>query len=368
MNISITGGDGFIGQHVRFFLLPYEKSGDVRVHLVPKDAFTRAETLASELSSADVVIHLAGMNRGQDDDVYATNTGIMQTLIEACMRARVRPHIIFASSTHAGTTSAYGRSKRDATQMLCAWGAREGARVAIVTMPHVFGPFSKPFYNSAVATLCHELAEGLPSEVSSDARVELIYANDVARRLYQIIVEKEEGDIRLEGTPMLLSDVYTFLHNAHELYISNVMPKMESVLERQLFGTLQSFVFAKQFPRALDVKHDQRGPIFEIVRSNGEGQIFFSTTRPGEMRGNHYHTRKFERFCVVQGQAEIAIRKLFTKDVMRYPVSGSNPTVIDMPQFHAHSLTNVGTEDLRVVFWISEHYNEHDSDTYHELV
>ena len=367
MKIGITGGDGFIGQHLRFFLLPLEKEGAVEVCLFPKHSFADG-TLETLLADCDAIVHLAGKNRGEDSEMYDTNLSLARTLIEACDAATVRPHIVFASSLHRERDSAYGRSKRDAERLFVEWGARTGAPVAIMILPNVFGPFCKPFYNSAVATLCHELAEGVDSTINDGAQVELLHAHDVARAFYESIVEKTEGEIILSGTHMSLADVYAFLAQAYEQYQSNVIPKLSSTIEQQLFGTLQVYVFDKQFPRVLNVKDDPRGPIFEIIRGNGSGQVFFSTTHPGKTRGNHYHTRKFERFCVVQGDGEIAIRKLFDTKVKRFPVSGSEPTVVDMPQFYAHNITNVGDGDLLVAFWISEHYNESDPDTYYETV
>ena len=54
----------------------------------------------------------------------------------------------------------------------------------------------------------------------------------------------------------------------------------------------------------------------------GPAQVFCSTTRPGRTRGEHFHLRKVERFLVLHGTAEIALRRLFDDEIVRFEVSG----------------------------------------------
>lgn len=365
MRIAITGANGFLGQHVRFYLLPLEKQGKHTVIAVPKDAFENIEKLHALIAPCDIIIHLAGMNQGNDADVYETNIRLAHSLVAAC--EGIRPHIIFGSSIHIARNTAYGRSKKEAGNILVAWGATNSARVSIAVLPHIFGEFAKPFYNSAVATLCHQIAHGLPSEINPGAHVELIHARDVARYFVDIL-DKESGLERIKGHPVALSAVYEMLKSQAEQYQKGIMPMLSGKFETALFMTLHSHLFPVMFPRELEMKSDERGSLFEVARSNKPDLMFFSVTVPGTTRGNHYHTRKFERFCVVQGEARISLRKLLTDEVHLYNVSGNKPVVIDMPTYWTHNMTNVGAEDLLAIFWISEHYNPEDPDTYNEPV
>ncbi|MEK7604880.1 MAG: NAD-dependent epimerase/dehydratase family protein [Patescibacteria group bacterium] len=365
MKIAITGASGFLGQHVRFYLLPFEKQGEHSVVVVPKGAFGNVEKLRELVAPCDAVIHLAGMNQGDDADVYETNVRLARTLAEACGGAR--PHIVLASSTHIERDTAYGTSKKEAGDILQAWGAKNNARVSIAVLPHVFGEFAKPFYNSGVATLCHQIAQDLPPKLNPEAWVELIHARDVAHRLIDML-KTEGGVTRLEGRPIALSAVYEMLALWAQQYRSGVIPMLSDRFETALFMTLHSHLFPTMFPRSLEVKSDDRGSLFEVVRSAKPDLVFFSTTVPGATRGSHYHTRKFERFCVVRGEGRISLRKLLTNEIRTYDVSGEKPVVIDMPTYWTHALTNTGTGDLSAVFWISEHLDPSDPDTYHEPV
>lgn len=365
MKIAVTGASGFLGQHVRFFLLPFEKRGEHSIVVVPKEAFESAEKLRAYIAPCDAIIHLAGMNRGDDSDIYETNVGLARILADACEGNH--PHIVFASTTHFERDTAYGKAKKEAGEILVAWGRKTDSRVSIAVLPHIFGEFAKPFYNSAVATLCHQIAHNLPSEINAEAQVELIHARDVARHFVDML-GREGGFHRIEGRPIALKTVYEILKSHAEQYRSGVMPMLDSHFETALFMTLHSHLFPMMFPRVLEIKSDDRGSLFEVARSNKPDLMFFSTTVPQATRGNHYHTRKFERFCVVRGEARISLRKLLTDEIQTYDVSGEKPVVIDMPTYWTHALTNTGKSNLETVFWISEQLNPDDPDTYHEPV
>ena len=107
----------------------------------------------------------------------------------------------------------------------------------------------------------------------------------------------------------------------------------------------------------------------EAVKAHGgAGQTFFSTTRPGVTRGQHFHLAKVERFVVVRGEAEIALRRVLHDDVVRFRVSGRDPVVVDMPTMWAHSITNVGSDELLTLFWANEVFDPARPDTYAETV
>ena len=113
---------------------------------------------------------------------------------------------------------------------------------------------------------------------------------------------------------------------------------------------------------------DERGSFVETVKLSSGGQVSFSTTRPGVTRGNHFHTRKAERFAVIKGKALIQLRRVGTDKVMSFELDGDEPSYVDMPVWHTHNITNTGNEDLYTIFWINELYDPADPDTFFEQV
>ena len=144
---------------------------------------------------------------------------------------------------------------------------------------------------------------------------------------------------------------------------------IKNKFEINLFNTFRSyFDLSNHFPIKYKNKIDDRGNFVEIIRLGTGGQVSFSTTKKGITRGNHFHTRKIERFSVIKGDALIKLRKIGTNDTFKYFLSGDDPAYVDIPIWHTHNIKNIGEEELYTMFWINEFYDENDSDTYFENV
>lgn len=365
MNIGITGADGLIGWHLRAFL---RLQGGHDVRLATRSTFSHPDQLTAFVEGLDAVVHLAGMNK-HDEGVEAINIGLAADLTAAFDRASVSPRVAFSNTIWVDRDdSPYSRGKRAAANHLRAWADRTGAPFANLIFPHTFGEFGKPFHNSVVSTFCHQLAHRQSPQIIVDGDLELIHAQDVAARCFHAVEANENGDFRTHGTPMRVSTLLQRLRRMATSYAAQVVPDLRDPLDVRLFNTLRSYLYPDHYPVSLTLHTDNRGALFEAVKSENGGQIFLSTTRPGVTRGNHFHTRKIERFLVASGEAEIRLRRLFSDQVNVFRVTGARPCYVDMPTFHTHSITNVGTLDLVTLFWANEIFDPKDSDTYPESV
>ena len=152
-------------------------------------------------------------------------------------------------------------------------------------------------------------------------------------------------------------------------YIDNgIIPNLTNEFDKNLFITFCSYLDDNFFPRYFDVHEDNRGSFSEVVRSKSKGQFSYSVTKSGVIRGEHFHTRKIERFIVISGKAEIKIRRVNEKKIKKFLIDDSRPSYIDIPVWSTHNIKNIGNNDLITLFWINEHYDEEDHDTFHELV
>lgn len=361
--IAITGAEGFIGQHLRLLLEPYEAHGEVAIIPLARKDLDNV-TLPRKISGVDAIVHLAGMNRGTETEIYDTNMRLLRGLLTACDVAEVKPHVLFPSSTHESRDSAYGRSKRDGAALLHEWAAKRAASATSFVFPHVFGEFARPFHNSGIATMCHQLSKGEPSEVNEEGSFELLHARSAVARIWRAIVDAEAGHVPVPGERISVPDAYRLLSRFAAVYRTGEFPRAAPGLEHQLFVTLHSVLMWETNPHLLTVRADARGSLFEGIRGEGEHQVFFSRTNPGIVRGNHYHARKIERFCVLEGEAEIRLRRILTDEVRTFTVRGDRPVAIDMPTYWTHSLRNTGSGTLLTAFWTSEHYDPEDPDTF----
>lgn len=359
--LAITGADGFLGWHFRCRLHPGEP------RLVLPQHFDARVDLAAALGPATTVFHLAGMNRGSDEEVYETNLHLARRLLEALDLAEARPTILFANSTHSLGDTAFGRSKREASAMLAGWAQARGTRYVDVILPHLFGEGGRPFYNSGFATFCHQLAHGEEPRIINDGQLELLHAQRAVQQFLDL-AEAGSGTHRLEGTPMRVSEALARLKDIRALYGEGIYPDLREPLALEFFNTYRSYMFPEHYPFRLPLRSDARGSLFEAVKGRQGGQTFISTTHPGITRGRHYHHHKVERFLVVAGQAEIRLRRLFDREVHVFPVTGDEPCFIDMPTFHTHEITNVGDSELMTLFWSHEIFDPTHPDTYPEPV
>jgi UDP-2-acetamido-2,6-beta-L-arabino-hexul-4-ose reductase len=365
LKIAVTGASGLLGWHLRCRLASLP---DTETLTDDRELFTDDARLTAFVGAADVIAHFAGMNRGPEAEIQATNVGLAEALVRALEQARVRPAVIFSSSIHIEGDSAYGQSKRQAGAILRAWAKRNGARFVNLVLPHVFGELGRPFYNSVVATFCHQLARGETPRVQQDATLSLLHAQDVADLVAELARSPAAGDIRPGGHAILVSELLAKLRDFAGEYAGGVVPNLEQPIDLALFNTYRSYLFPDRYPFDIPVREDARGCLFEAVKSPGGGQSFVSTTQPGMTRGNHYHRRKVERFLVIDGEAEIRIRRLFDECVVRYTVTGDGPQFVDMPTLHTHSITNIGNTQLLTLFWANEIFDPSRPDTEAHLV
>jgi len=366
MRLGITGGDGFLGWHLRAYL---HHRKDITVKVAGRPCFAAKQSLMDFVRGLDAVIHFAGMNRGEESEIERTNLALTHALIEACAAEAVSPHIVFANSTHFDRDTAYARSKREAASLLEEWAARTvGARFTNLVLPGVFGEHGRPFYNSVVSTFCHQLAFGETPVVQEDREIELVHAQEVAQIIMQVVDARQAGPVSVSGHQVSVSRLLERLRGMAEDYQASLLPEVSAPFDLALFNTYRSYLFPHRYPVPLALRSDARGGLFEAVKTLHGGQCFLSTTHPGITRGNHYHAAKLERFLVIQGEARIQIRRLFSTKVETFLVSGEQPAYIDMPTFHTHNILNVGAGELTTLFWAQEIFDPACPDTYNEPV
>ncbi len=334
-----------------------------------RESSTSPGAIQAALSGVGGVLHLAGVNRSVDDKAFLDNVAAAEQLTRALDSVQARPNIIYANSIQSGGDSVFGRTKQAAAEHLSEWGRRAGASVADVRLPNLFGEHGRPNYNSVVATFCHTLARGENPKILVDRELPLLHAQDASDVMLTLVEQGASGVFHPEGTLMTVSTLLEKLEGFRDLYRTGEIPDTTNRLDRALFNTYRSFCFPENYPIHPAPRSDNRGELFEGVRSHGgNSQVFSSTTHPGVTRGNHFHRRKVERFIVLSGSAVITLRRLFHDGLVKFEVSGDRPALVDMPTMWAHAITNTGMQDLTTLFWTDEIFNPELTDTYAEPV
>lgn len=360
----VTGARGFIGRNL---CLALSRRPDVDV--LPLDLDDGDDAWSRALGSADVVYHLAGVNRpSRVEEFTEVNVGLTRGVVERLQRSGRGATVVLASSTQAAVDNPYGASKRQAEEVVASYASRSEARARIYRLPGVFGRWSRPNYNSVTATFCHNVARDVPITVSDPAReIVLVHVDDVVAAFLDDATGAPPGITRGEVAPefrVTLGRLSDLIHSFRDSRRTLLAPDMGDPLIRRLYGTYLSYLPQSAFAYDLAQRADARGVLSELLKAPGFGQIFVSRTLPGVTRGNHYHDVKVEKFCVLEGRAVIRFRPVLGGDVLEYPVAGQDFRVVDIPPGYTHSIENVGTRELVVLFWAGEIFDPQRPDTY----
>ncbi|MDI1304921.1 MAG: NAD-dependent epimerase/dehydratase family protein [bacterium] len=371
IKIGITGQAGFVGTHLYNTLGLYPEEFQ-RINF-QKDYFYDEKKLDDFVGQCDVVVHLAAMNRHHEPQViYDTNIDLVKRLVDSLKKTNSKAHVLFSSSTQEERDNLYGKSKKKGRELIVDWAKQTEGKFTGMIIPNVFGPFGHPNYNSVVATFCHKLTHEQTPIIEVDGAMKLIYVGElVAEILKEIRSGKGTDEILvLYTSEAKVSKILTLLEGYKTSYQDKgEIPVISNVFELNLFNTFRCYMdIASHCPVKYTQHTDPRGSFVEVIRLGVGGQVSFSTTVPGITRGNHYHTRKIERFAVIKGKALIQLRRIGTEEVLDFYLDGAEPAYVDMPIWYTHNIKNIGDEVLYTNFWINEFYDPNDPDTFFENV
>lgn len=377
--ILMTGAKGFIGRNLTARLRLLE-SAELFLYDIDSDQ----ADLKNWLAQADVVFHLAGVNRPENAEDFQTgNAGFTEQVCNILRQAGRTPKLVMSSSIQAELDNAYGVSKRQAEGSLLTYSQETGALVSIYRLKNVFGKWCRPEYNSVTATFCHHIAHDLPISISDPAtEVDLVYIDDVVESLLFELTDSRTARPATRDTVgpktracefkevvpsyrITLGELAGRIQAFHHMKSSLMTPNLLERFGQCLYATYLSYLEPEAREYGLDTKSDARGNLAEFIKSKYFGQVFVSRTHPGISRGNHYHHTKTEKFFVIAGEGLIRMRHIESSDVVEYRVRGEDYRVIDIPPAYTHSITNVGETEMITLFWASEVFNPDLPDTYY---
>lgn len=363
MKVLVTGADGFIGRNLSVVLGEHKE-----FEVLPVTRATPLDALARLAAQADAVIHLAGVNRPHDPLEFALGNADFTARLCAALLATGRSiPVAFASSTQAERDNPYGLSKRQAEEHLADYGRRSDAPVALYRLANVFGKWSRPDYNSAVATFCYNIARDLPIRIDDpSAQVRLLYVDDVVAEFMRFLGDPGEG-VRFTNVGPLYTTTVGELARQVEVFRgvrdSLVTERVGTGLVRALYATYVSFLPPEAFSYSVPKYGDARGVFVEMLKTPDCGQFSFFTAHPGITRGGHYHHTKSEKFLVIKGRARYRFRHVLTGETYEVESRGEEPLIVETIPGWAHDITNIGDDELVVMLWANEIFDRQKPDT-----
>jgi UDP-2-acetamido-2,6-beta-L-arabino-hexul-4-ose reductase len=361
--IAVSGSDGFIGTHCKFFC----KMQNIKnvVFLQKKDFQNRR--LKKKIKNCTSFIHLAGINKESQGDITKINLDITKKIISSLKNNKKIKNFIFASSLKRFEKSNYGKSKKLCEKEIIKF-TKNRIKFTNLILPNVFGEFCKPNYNSVVSTFCYNLINNKNIKIIENKKLKLIYVGNVVKQIFDFIINNKKIIFKKDIINISIKDIKNKLINFKEEFNKNITPNFSNDFELNLFNTLKSFSFPKKNIFSLKKKIDKRGHLIELLKAKSQAHFFSSITKKNITRGNHYHSKKIEKFIVIEGKAIIKFRKITEKKIYSMIVNGNRPVCIDIPNFFTHNIKNIGDSDLLTLFFSNELYNPKLSDTFFDKV
>lgn len=366
MNILVTGATGFIGKN-----LIIELRNKKYTQILEYDKDSNPDLLDEYCQKADFVFHLAGVNRPQDPEEFISgNFGFTTQLLNKLKIYNNKCPVMFASSIQAERDNPYGKSKKAAEDELFQYSDETGAKVLIYRFPNVFGKWCRPNYNSAIATFCHNIAHDLPITVHDpNVTLTLVYIDDLVDELIRALEGNETRNGRFCEVPVVyrktLQEIVDLINSFKQSRDELTIPDLSDPFTKKLYSTYLSYLPQDVFSYPLKMNVDHRGSFTEFIKTIDRGQVSVNISKPGVVKGNHWHHTKNEKFLVVSGRGVIRFRRIDSDEVIEYYVSGDKLEVVDIPPGYTHNIENLGDTDMVTIMWANEPFDPKNPDTYY---
>lgn len=366
MKILITGAKGFVGKN-----LIAELNNNGYTDLFEFDIDTDKSLLNTYAKKCGFVFHLAGVNRPKEEKEFMEgNFSFTSKLLDLLKKHNNKAPILVTSSVQAANDNPYGLSKKAGEELIIKYGLDENVAAYVYRLPNLFGKWSRPNYNSVVATYCHNISRGLDIQIDNpDTRLTLCYIDDVLEEFLKALGDNPTSKENYRYVPIThnikLGELAKLLISFKESRKTLSIPKMDEELTKKLYSTYLSFLPDDEFSYDLKTNYDERGSFTEFIRTTDRGQVSVNVSKPGITKGNHWHHTKNEKFMVVSGEGLIKFRKVDSEQIIEYEVCAGEPKVVDIPPGYTHSIVNLGDCDLVTIMWANECYNPDKPDTYY---
>jgi len=362
MKVLVTGANGFIAKN----MIEYLDRINVEVFKYSRD--NTSEELEEYINKVDFIFHFAGVNRPKTEAEFEEgNTDLTQNIVDIILKNNKAIPILITSSAQVGNDNAYAASKEKAEQIIEKYSKENNIDCFIYRLPNVFGKWSKPNYNTVIATWCYNITRDKEIKVNNkEVELQLVYIGDVVHSFANKLYRNSENSLYCEVKTVYnktLGEIEELLYQFKNSRENLLVPNIADGFERVLYATYLSFLPIDKFSYKLSGHEDARGTFYEILKTHKSGQLGISTTKPGIMRGNHYHNTKNEKFLVIKGQALIELRDIFSDEVIQYNVSQKELEIVEMIPGYTHNITNTGNDEMVLLIWANENYNPDAPDT-----
>ena len=373
MNILVTGAKGFLGKNFVAYLKTIKSSIDSSdYNIFEYDTDCEISAIDEFTKECDFVFHFAGVNRAKNDEDYTRgNAGFTKLLITCLKKNNNKSPIVMSSTIQAVMDNPYGKSKKAGEDLLLEFSRENSNPVCIYRLPNIFGKWGRPNYNSVVATFCHNISRGLDIKINDpNAKVTFVYIDDIIKQFVNMLESREYHEFCeiLNTYNTTVGELAKLIYSFKDSRENKLIPDLKDEFINKLYSVHLSYLSEDDFSYPLKMNIDDRGSFTEFIKTPDRGQVSVNISKPGIIKGEHWHMTKNEKFLVVSGSGVIRFRKIGNKEIIEYHVSGEKLEAVDIPAGYTHNIENTGSCDMVTVMWASEQFDPENPDTIYEKV
>ncbi len=363
MNILVTGSKGFIAKNL-ILRLKSEK-----INILEFNKINNFSDLEDKIIKSDIIFHLAGENRSdQDKNYYKNNLNLTEQIAEVIKKRKLNKKIIFSSTAQVIKSNIYGKTKLLSEKALKECTKKTKSIIKIYRIPNVFGKWSRPNYNSIFATFAYNISRYRKINLfNSNKKIKFIYIDD----LIDIFIK----DCKLGGrnqtknitnyfsiTPKKLAETLIYFREKRNWFGLN---DIEKLILKKMYSSYLTYISTGKFTYKLKKNLDVRGYITEFLRMGNAGQISCFTINKGKVRGLHYHHTKIEKFMILKGKVRFDFKNLSNGKIRKFYLKENDQKVIETVPGWLHTLKNIGIESVIGIIWTNEEFDIKKTDTYY---
>ena len=294
MKVAVTGGTGFLGQHV---VEKLRKNGDDVVILSRKSlpgtiqTDYSIESLTPIFNDVDAIVHLAAKRGSQGKKrEFQDNEVLTQTLYDAALENNIK-NVVYAStiSVYSGEETLpwsektlprpplmYGVSKLTCEMIGNLYNDKNGMRIKNLRLAHLYGPNEQ---NNYMINLFFRQAfknEILTLNTQSTAKREFLYVKDAAEAIIKALKRPSQKGTYNIGSDVILTNEevadkinQVFINHDHLEVVHPDRPdtSVSSYMDNQLAEAVLDFKPQYTFEQALleifkDLKEQDDVPIY----------------------------------------------------------------------------------------------------------
>ena len=372
MNVLIIGHNGFVGRNFKNYL---ETN---KINFFKFGSRNSISDLDGYINKISIIFHFAATNRANNKKKFITNNkNFTKNLLKYLEKKNLKIPMVYTSTIKVFENSHYGQTKKDCEKLLIKSCKKYKIPLAILRLPNLFGKWTRPNYNSVVATFSYNISRNI--DVNSNNKIiRLYYIDDLVKFFFKKFIlnfksfkNNKKQKIYKKFSPIKfikVNELEKKIKNFESKRNSLFLPNLRSSFDKKLYSTFLTYIPIKKFTYKIFPKIDKRGLFCEIFKNQNFGQISYLTINPKQTRGEHFHNTKVEKFLLISGKCRFHFKDQNTKKEKIILCDSKKPQIVETIPGWVHKIYNTTNKLAIVMIWTNEVFDANNPDTYAKLI